>query len=203
MSKRTPTNTSQQMKDMPMLGLAAASGSGGADQFIEEQEKNGQAELVHSDTIPSDMRGCRELMEQLGFQFGDRVKGDPLFMYATLPEGWGKKGTDHSMWSHIVDKQGRPRFAIFYKAAFYDRAAHISSVQRFYVNQDYDLPDGQVGFKVSKDDKVVHKVALDYEGKKYQSDSYQAAERKAKEQVETWLAESCPGWDDDIKQWEL
>jgi hypothetical protein len=30
------------------------------------------------------------------------------------------------MWSQLVDAEGVPRVAIFYKAAFYDRKAHMS-----------------------------------------------------------------------------
>jgi hypothetical protein len=51
-----------------------------------------------------------------------------MFRPATLPEGWRREGSDHAMWSHIVDDQGRKRASIFYKAAFYDRGAHMSLV---------------------------------------------------------------------------
>jgi hypothetical protein len=43
------------------------------------------------------------------------------------------------MWSYILDDKGRERCAIFYKAAFYDRRAHLSISARYtvtYVHED-------------------------------------------------------------------
>ena len=57
--------------------------------------------------------------------FGDVVEGDDLFRAVTLPKGWSKAATDHAMWSGVVDGRGVERVEVFYKAAFYDRAAHM------------------------------------------------------------------------------
>lgn len=92
---------------------------------IEGQEKAGQQQLLESTTLPTEMHGGDEKFKALGFTFGAVVDGDPLFREATLPEGWKRQGTEHSMWSEIVDQRGIPRVAIFYKAAFYDRGAHM------------------------------------------------------------------------------
>jgi hypothetical protein len=64
----------------------------------------------------------------LGFTFGDPDPDDPLFMPATLPEGWKREPADHDMWSYVVDDLGRQRAAVFYKAAFYDRKAYARLV---------------------------------------------------------------------------
>ncbi len=64
--------------------------------------------------------------------FGDDV--DDLFINVVLPDGWQKKPTDHSMWSDLVDERGRKRANIFYKAAFYDRSAHLNLVYRYTVS---------------------------------------------------------------------
>jgi hypothetical protein len=53
------------------------------------------------------------------------VPGDPLFCDATIPDGWTKKATEHAMWSSIVDTRGIEMVSVFYKAAFYDRSAHM------------------------------------------------------------------------------
>ena len=99
----------------------AASTPGG----IERQEKEGQESFVASETLPKDMQGCsREKLEKIGFVFGDDI--DDLFVSVVMPEGWKKEPTDHSMWSKLVDEKGRERASIFYKAAFYDRSAHMS-----------------------------------------------------------------------------
>lgn len=49
-----------------------------------------------------------------------------MFCPATLPPGWTRKGSEHALWSHLLDEHGRRRAAIFYKAAFYDRSARMS-----------------------------------------------------------------------------
>jgi hypothetical protein len=42
------------------------------------------------------------------------------------------------MWSNVVDKQGRTRAQVFYKAAFYDRAAHSFGLEtRYRVGSEY------------------------------------------------------------------
>lgn len=101
----------------------------GGDSLIENQEAAGQCQLIHSDKLPSDVnaKGRAEL-EGVGFTFGDPDPSDPLFMSAALPAGWVRKATDHAMWSHLLDEFGRRRVSIFYKAAFYDRAAYMDVV---------------------------------------------------------------------------
>jgi hypothetical protein len=125
---RTPRNTTRAMREDAdgLLFLAAGMGDGrrGAS-FIEEQEANGQREMVHSDVIPSHGYADDDLLA-LGFTLGDPVEGDPLFRQASLPEGWKRQGSDHAMHSDIVDTLGRKRVGIFYKAAFYDRRADLS-----------------------------------------------------------------------------
>ncbi|MCW2899294.1 MAG: hypothetical protein JWO67_1559 [Streptosporangiaceae bacterium] len=126
---RTPRNTERAMHEDPieaMLFLAAAMG-GNPSTPIEAQEAAGQRELVNSDVIPSQINGGSEAdLTSLGFVLGEQVDGDPMFRRATLPAGWKREGSDHSMGSYIVDGLGRRRCGIFYKAAFYDRSAHIS-----------------------------------------------------------------------------
>jgi hypothetical protein len=110
----------------------------GLPGMIEASERRGQAQLVSSTLLPSDMSGQRELFEKFGFKFGERVKYDPMFIHAELPAGWSKKETDHSMWSKIVDERGVDRVAVFYKAAFYDRSAHMYLECRYNIDVTYD-----------------------------------------------------------------
>lgn len=98
---------------------------------VEAQERQGQQELLRSEQLPRKINGlvqeagdARRQMEALGFVFGEPT--DDLFCKATLPEGWSREGSEHAMWSHIVDERGAKRVAIFYKAAFYDRDAFMS-----------------------------------------------------------------------------
>lgn len=103
---------------------------GGPDGVIEAQEARGQAKLVESELLPTEIIWSTEQdFLDLGFEFGEPQKDDPIFRPAKLPEGWKKVPTDHSMWSAILDEQGRERVQVFYKAAFYDRSAHMGLVK--------------------------------------------------------------------------
>ena len=135
------TQNPASMNLTSMLLLA----TGDPDAVIGAQERAGQAQLVHSDRLPTELHSKREDFEAVGFTFGDPDPGDPLFMPATLPEGWRKEGSDHDMWSYIVDQYGRRRASIFYKAAFYDRSAHVGLV----------TVDGYVGDCVYADKPIV------------------------------------------------
>ncbi|MFF3928610.1 hypothetical protein [Streptomyces hirsutus] len=107
-----------------LLALA----TGDTNAIIESQERAGQAQLVHSDQLPTEIQaycGSTAELEALGFSFGEPTDRDPLFRPATLPEGWKREASDHDMWSYLVDELGRRRVAVFYKAAFYDRRAFM------------------------------------------------------------------------------
>jgi hypothetical protein len=109
----------------PIVHLAA--GFPGSDTFtnyIEGQEAAGQSQLVNSEMLPRD---GSDGYATVGVAVVDD-SGDDLFVKVTLPAGWSKRPTDHSMWSEVVDELGRKRIGVFYKAAFYDRHAEASIV---------------------------------------------------------------------------
>ena len=117
----TPSKNNDPADHLLLLATEMVGGGG-----IEAQEKAGQVQLVASDVLPTEsLYGAREKLEAAGCVFGEPVEDDPLFTPVTLPPGWKKVGTEHDMWSSVVDDQGRERASIFYKAAFYDRKAHI------------------------------------------------------------------------------
>lgn len=119
---RTPRNTTAAMSDRAEQLTAVAAGP----RFIEEQEAAGQREMVAATTLPTKLHTPREEFIAVGFTFGDPVPGDRLLQEAMLPDGWTRQGSDHAMWSFLVDGLGRRRASIFYKAAFYDRDAFMS-----------------------------------------------------------------------------
>lgn len=145
-------NTTARMKDpADQLGfLAESMVTGSASVPIERMERDGQRQLVNSDRLPSRINApgrpqaeARAEFEALGFTFGDPDPDDPMFMSATLPEGWKREGSDHAMWSYLLDTAGRQRVGIFYKAAFYDRSAHMHLIGLdWYVtcHVEYDGP---------------------------------------------------------------
>ena len=106
---------------------------------IERQEAEGQASFVGmKDSLP--IKCPREQLEKLGFKFGSPI--DEHFISVIFPVGWSKRATDHSMWSELLDEQGRKRGSIFYKAAFYDRSAHMNLSTRFLTTTQYLNNDG-------------------------------------------------------------
>jgi hypothetical protein len=149
MTKRI-TNTATQD---PTLTLIEAL-SGGPSGAIERMEARGQQELVNASALPTNgLIGDVDKWKAMGIVIGSQVEGDAIFTSVTLPRGWTKRATDHSMWSDLVDDNGRRRARIFYKAAFYDRSAHVSAEPRFTVSRDYDRNDVLV-FRVLDGDAV-------------------------------------------------
>ena len=102
---------------------------GGNPKEIEAQESRGQDQLVNSHDLPVECRPDRTALEMAGVTFGASSQNDRLFCRAELPSGWTRLPTDRSMWSQLVDDQGRVRADIFYKAAFYDRSAFMNVVE--------------------------------------------------------------------------
>lgn len=131
-------------KEDPTLILAEMLITGDSSQAILNQEARGQSRLVSSEVLPKDIRGAtRETFEQMGIVFGEDA--DDLFVHVTLPDGWKKEATDHSMWSKLLDEKGRERASIFYKAAFYDRSAHMFPRKRFSVSSFVETDaDGRI-----------------------------------------------------------
>jgi hypothetical protein len=103
----------------------------GTDATIGRQEQNGQMEMVASSVLPREVLYATDAdLEAMGITLGEPV--DELFRRVTLPNGWTREGDGHAMWSYVLDDQGRRRIEVFYKAAFYDRRAHL------FVVKDYE-----------------------------------------------------------------
>jgi hypothetical protein len=190
----------------PFEFLLRALNSESNDSIIRGQEKQGQAEFVRSEVLPKQINlGTREQFEKMGIIFGEDA--DDLFVEVVLPPGWKKVATDHDMWSHLVDDKGRDRAAIFFKAAFYDRYAHLSIERRFsYSSVPTDGWDEYV-YGVSKKcgvvtdcGKVIFKTEdLDPEtfpGKRYEMDDALYFPCKK------WLEEHYPDWEDPLAYWD-
>lgn len=137
--RRKVVNTQEQAREDPLMQSWVL---GGNPNAIQAQEATGQQSFVSSETLPTDMQGdAKIVLKAAGVKFHGVVKDDPMFQYVELPAGWKKVATDHSMWSDLVDDKGRKRAGIFYKAAFYDRSAHLSVNRRYGISIDYDRLD--------------------------------------------------------------
>lgn len=202
---KVPVNTERQVADQPDMRNWVMEGNPNA---ILAQEAEGQQSFVNSETLPTDMRSSceyntRAILEAAGFKFVCGVPDDDMFQVVEMPTGWQKKVTDHSMWSNLVDDKGRVRASIFYKAAFYDRSAHMNLVSRFRVSQDYDRAKKEgVAVAVVKDGRNIifstEPVKLpDERDKSY----YEIGDDAAKKAVE-WLDQQYPDWKNPGAYWD-
>lgn len=190
---------------MPMTPAAlAALAKGDLDNFatafvpggIEAQEAAGQATFCASQILPKDLHHVtREQLEAIGFKFG--ADHDDIFVNATLPAGWTKKATDHSMWSHLLDAKGRKRARIFYKAAFYDRRASLSMDPRYSLSSFQDGADKEHRRVCAMDGETEIHVFGEYES----ATGYE--ECKAMElAAEAWMKEHYPEFRNDFAYWD-
>lgn len=169
---------------------------------IEAQEAAGQRALVESTHLPLKM-GKREPYEALGFTFGEAV--DNLFINATLPDGWTIRATDHSMWSDILDEKGRRRAGVFYKAAFYDRDAHmdldcfIGTGTRYYDATGTECPWDKATLRrftvKTKNDEVLFESSMF-------GDRDWDAQDAARAECSAWLKENRPDHSNPVAYWE-
>jgi len=197
---------------------------GGNPGAIELQEKVGQMELSKSNQLPRKTNNSeKSIYEKLGIKILERGNNDPLFVEAILPEGWKILPTEHSLWSNLVDHLNRKRAMIFYKAAFYDRDAHISFNTRYkygiitYLENDdekypdfYDKKNHITIFgRVLDGDKVIHETQRDIFVGKYDEKNkerwwknYDNLEKSKREECKKWLDEKYPEWNNIFNYWE-
>lgn len=181
--------------EVPFESLA----TGNVGQAIMNQGKRGQGDFVRSETLPQKCNGCnRSQLEAMGIQFHDNA--DDLFVYVTLPNGWKKEATDHSMWSRLVDDKGRERASMFYKAAFYDRSAHIGISRRYNYGLDYDSPEAAKTSSVRSNGIVWQSEPVDLSelDRDAQWKGHDALENQAKQ----WLDEHYPDWKNQLAYWD-
>lgn len=189
-----------------LFALADAMGGKTPDQIITAQEKQGQTDIVNSDVLPTDLNfdrdgSKRKAMEAMGIVFGDVVPNDPLFQYVTLPTGWKKQPTEHDMWSHVCDENGRERIAVFYKAAFYDRKAHMAPVCRFYYSTDYDVP-----YYSSERDAGQHGVVRERHTDGTERIIWRSEKMpfdQSRESGRLWLEEHFPDYESVLAYWDV
>lgn len=162
---------------------------------IEAQEAQGQRDLVASEVLPRKCNGCtRSQLEHMGIVFG--VDIDALFVHVTLPHGWHKEATEHHMWSTLVDQHGRVRANIFYKAAFYDRDAHITLCRCITVTRRFYDETHETDTAVIADDGRVF-FASDRVGDR----DYPAIDA-TESHARTWANEHYPNWRDPLAYWD-
>jgi len=172
------------------------------------QEAAGQATFVNSTTLPKEgltepgIMATRKPFVPEGLTIKD--EHDDLFVNVELPAGWVKKANPgHSMWSSLLDEQGRCRAGIFYKAAFYDRNARISWDSRYNVRTRY-LDDGDRVQIIVTDatvgtDTEAGEGAVLWESAIITDHDEETATHKI---AEAWLTERRPDWLNPALYWD-
>ncbi len=191
---RNPAALSAYMRG-DLEGAILASTPGG----IEAQEKAGQQMLVASGALlPKRINNYpkitrEEITAATGIVFGEETDG--IFLQATLPEGWKIVPTEHDMWTDLLDAQGCKRAGIFYKAAFYDRNAHICFETRYYVANDYAKPMNTLYVYDTKTKQRLYTAGtVDNEDYKKREQLYDTAKQ--------WLAEHYPQHANPFAYWQ-
>ncbi len=201
-------------KDDPLfLLIDAMSDSNNPSGAIERSEARGQELLVNSETLPHKFNsGTREQFEKMGIVFGE--KADDIFSFVTLPQGWKKVATDHSMWSKLFDEQGRERASIFYKAAFYDRDAFLNISRRFSYSYrpvlGYEHPDYRKGSwvgVVTDCNNIIWKTAEIEPEQEYKADkdiwlAWSDKRDKLTQEARRWLETNYPKWESPLAYWQ-
>jgi hypothetical protein len=189
--------------------------AGTADGAIERQEARGQANLVLTQVLPTNMHGNRAVLEAWGITFGEPFPNDPLFCPAQLPDGWRKVATDHRMWTDLVDARGLKRASIFYKAAAYDREAFVQPQPRYRVVKDLTRSswlantvashvidsNGHILFESSVHQYLPREGDSKEAYKAYQQ-HYDQVVHAAFYESEKWLNEHYPHWRDPLAYWD-
>jgi len=170
--------------------LAAATPGG-----IEAQEARGQRDLAKAaNKLPIDMNPeDKAALESLGFVFGEKV--EDIFLSCQFPEGWAVRPTTHSMHSDLVDPSGSVRGGVFYKAAFYDRNAHLNLKTRYRVDCDYEEPESSIFIADAKTGTHAHELgSVAYINR----DTRRAMEKAGAE----WLIANFPDHKNPLAYWE-
>ena len=183
---------------------------------IERQEAEGQADMVRGCRLPKRLNRYKTdklTAEQAYERMGIKVTGeyDDIFLNVELPDGWKLEPTEHDMWSHLKDSKGRARANVFYKAAFYDRSAHIDINSRFRCAVE---PEDRYKSGVSAQERG----KIPWQGVVYDSDKEifatkprmlkggyekrEKAEEKMLNECKKFLEKNYPEWGSEFAYWD-
>ena len=168
----------------------------GEQNVLETMEYEGQSKAVNETMLAIEMKPEKKVWEKLGFSFSE-IPGDDVLCKATLPSGWTLRATDHAMWNDIVDTNNNVRASMFYKAAFYDRSAHMNLENRYCINRDYINEDTvEISFG-SKNEKLFVAGKYSYSD----DDAYEKSE-KCYQLAEDFANKNYPDWKNPLAYWD-
>lgn len=168
--------------------------------LIRDEEAAGQREVVATQRLPKIIVHWQKVTwEKICAAWGLTIVGevDDLFNNVELPPGWQIVASSHSMWTALNDNLGRQRALIFYKAAFYDRRAHIVLESRYVYHTDYDFvaPLRQVEVRDNATGKSIHFFGTATEEEWERLNALDADAR-------LWLERNFPDHRDPLAYWE-
>lgn len=177
----------------------------GEENVLENIELEGQDEITRRTKFPKDMHPERSVWEEVGFKFSD-IPDDDLLCDGTLPDGWNIQGTEHPMWSEIIDKDNNIRGTIFYKASPYDRKAFMSLNQKYKIEREsINNTDSTIySYYFGNEDERLYtseKVEVLDDDIELNADNYSMKLRLIKEEVERFADENYPGWNSVDAYW--
>ncbi len=175
----------------------------GETNVIENMEAEGQRECVSHIKLAKKMYPSREMFEKLGFTF-EEIEGDRVLVNATLPEGWSLEPTNSSYWTDILDDKGRRRAYMFYKAAFYDRDAHMDLSRRYSVHEDELEGDIREIYFGAPDEKLFVAGSVHYSWEMPREERVVAYDEKEAliAAAEAWGKENYPEYYDPTAYWD-
>lgn len=173
---------------------------------IENQEAQGQKQFINSDVLPVKIGPYsqydeKEILESFGFKFLGIVEGDEIFQNVGIPYGWKKEAMGHSMWSNLVDDKGRIRAGIFYKAAFYDRSAHMFLNKRYNIEVDYEKLQKGIVLCHAKDEEKIIFSTTEHTLRDFEKVVSHEIKDKHLKLVEEWLNKNYPNWQNPREYW--
>lgn len=175
----------------------------GEQNVLENMEREGQQNAIRRVQLARNLQPNKEIWEQLGFKFYD-IEGDNVLCNATLPEGWSLEATEHSMWTNILDEQGRIRGQMFYKAAFYDRSAHMSLKQRYNICTDYAEEKVDVYFGNDEEKLyVAGTITRSLNATREARLRFYEKEDSLRKNAINWAQENYPNYEDVTAYWDL
>lgn len=177
----------------------------GEENVLENIEKEGQQELIRRTMLPKKMHPEKEVWEELGFSF-EEIADDDLMYQGTLPDGWNIQGTEHHMWTELLDKDQNVRGTIFYKASAYDRKAFMSLKQKYDIKQETNSNSNSVKytFYFGNDEERLyssHEIEVYDDDYEKRPELFDMIIDTAKEDVKNFADKNYPGWDSVKNYW--
>lgn len=177
----------------------------GEENVLENIEKEGQKELIRRTMLPKKMHPEKEVWEELGFSF-EEIADDDLMYQGTLPDGWNIQGTEHHMWTELLDKDQNVRGTIFYKASAYDRKAFMNLKQKYDIKQETNSNPNSVKytFYFGNDEERLyssHEIEVYDDDYEKRPELFDMIIDTAKEDVKNFADKNYPGWDSVKNYW--